>query len=34
VVFNWNYETNDEEMLEAGENFSEILGIPFNIKEM
>ena len=34
VVFNWNYERNDEEMLEAGENFSEILGIPFNIKEL
>lgn len=34
VVFNWNYESNDEEMLEAGENFSEILGIPFNIKEL
>jgi len=34
VVFNWNYENNDEEMLEAGENFSEILGIPFNIKEL
>ncbi len=34
VVFNWNYENNDEEMLEAGENFSEILGIPFKIKEL
>ena len=34
VIFNWNYERNDEEMLEAGENFSEILGIPFNIKEI
>jgi hypothetical protein len=34
VVFNWSYEPNDEEMLEAGENFSEILGIPFNIKEI
>jgi len=34
VVFNWSYERNDEEMLEAGENFSEILGIPFNIKEV
>jgi hypothetical protein len=34
VIFNWSYERNDEEMLEAGENFSEILGIPFNIKEL
>jgi len=34
VVFSWKYECNDEEMLEAGENFSEILGIPFNIKEV
>ncbi|HAR19304.1 MAG TPA: nuclear pore complex subunit [Cytophagales bacterium] len=34
VVFNWHYEKNDEEMLEAGENFSEILGIPFNISEI
>jgi hypothetical protein len=34
VVFNWHYEKNDEEMLEAGENFSEILGIPFNIREI
>ncbi len=31
VVINWYYLKDDEEMQEAGENFSEILELPFNM---
>lgn len=29
-VFNWYYETGDEDILERGEYFESILGVPFN----
>ena len=32
VSVNWKYDTNDEEMLEAGENFSEILDFRFKFE--
>lgn len=31
VTINWYYETDDEEMFDAGSNFSEILEMPFNL---
>jgi hypothetical protein len=34
VTVNWYYEKNDEEMFDAGENFSQILEMPFNIQEL
>ena len=33
VNINWYYETDDEEMFDAGSNFSEILEMPFNLIE-
>ena len=33
VTVNWHYETDDEEMFDAGSNFSEILEMPFNLIE-
>jgi hypothetical protein len=32
VAVNWYYEEDDEDMQEAGEDYSDILGMPFNIK--
>ena len=29
-LFNWYYETGDEDILERGEYFESILGVPFN----
>ena len=29
LVVNWFYEDDDEQMLEAGEHLSEIIGYPF-----
>lgn len=29
-IFNWYYETGDEDILERGEYFASILGVPFN----
>ena len=34
VVINWYYEEDDENMLEAGEDYQSILKIPFNMVEM
>lgn len=34
VVINWFYEKNDEQMIQDGENYSEILNFPFNLKEI
>ncbi|MDQ3394579.1 MAG: DUF1987 domain-containing protein [Bacteroidota bacterium] len=34
VVINWIYSQNDEQMLHDGENYSEILGMEFNLKEI
>ena len=33
VVINWYYEEDDEDMLEAGEDYQSILKIPFNMIE-
>lgn len=34
VVINWYYEEDDEDMLEAGEDYESILKIPFNMIEI
>ena len=34
VEVNWYYEEDDEDMFEAGEDLNEILGLPFNFKEI
>ena len=34
VVINWYYEEDDEDMLEAGEDYQSILKIPFKMIEM
>lgn len=34
VVINWYYEEDDEDMLEAGEDYQSILRIPFEMKEI
>lgn len=31
VVINWHYEVDDEDILEAGENFESVIGIPFKM---
>ena len=33
VIINWYYEEDDEDMLEAGEDYQSILKIPFNMVE-
>jgi len=34
VVVNWFYEENDEDMLEAGEDYDAIIDLPFEMKVM
>lgn len=34
VTINWYYEEDDEDMLEAGEDYQAIINIPFNMKEI
>ena len=34
VVVNWYYEADDEDMLEAGEDYDAIIDIPFTMKEV
>jgi len=34
VIINWYYEEDDEDMLEAGEDYQSILKIPFNMVEI
>jgi len=34
VVINWHYEEDDEDMLEAGEDYQSILKIPFKMIEI
>jgi hypothetical protein len=34
VQINWTYEENDTDMLEAGEDFRDMLHIPFNISSV
>jgi SiaC family regulatory phosphoprotein len=31
IVINWHYDKNDEDMLEAGEEYSELVEIPFKL---
>ena len=33
LTINWYYEEDDESMLEAGEDYEDIIGIKFNFKE-
>ncbi|MDH5608370.1 MAG: DUF1987 domain-containing protein [Cyclobacteriaceae bacterium] len=33
LTINWNYDSNDEDMLESGQDFSELLDMHFNYKE-
>jgi len=32
VTINWYYDEDDEDMLESGENYQEIINIPFNMQ--
>lgn len=34
VVINWHYEEDDEDMLEAGEDYQAIINVPFKMIEM
>lgn len=34
VAVNWHYDKNDEDMEEAGEEYSELVSIPFNMKTL
>lgn len=34
VTVNWYYETDDEDMLEAGEDYDIIIAVPFNMVEV
>lgn len=34
VVINWHYEEDDEDMLEAGEDYQAIINVPFKMVEM
>ena len=34
VVINWHYEKDDEDILEAGEDYKSFTGIPFNMIEI
>ena len=34
VAINWNYEEDDEDMLEAGEDYQAIINIPFKMVEI
>lgn len=34
VIVNWFYESDDEDMLEAGEDYEQIIDIPFSMKEV
>ena len=31
IVINWYYDADDEDILEAGENFESVVSIPFNL---
>jgi hypothetical protein len=34
VIVNWYYEEDDEDMLEAGEDYQSIIGVPFKMIEI
>ena len=34
VTINWHYEEDDEDMLEAGEDYESIIDVPFKMIEM
>jgi hypothetical protein len=31
IIINWHYDVDDEDILEAGENFESVIEIPFNM---
>jgi hypothetical protein len=31
IIINWHYDADDEDILEAGENFESVIEIPFNM---
>ncbi len=31
IIVNWYYDANDEDIMEAGENFESVIAIPFNL---
>ncbi|MCQ2607480.1 MAG: DUF1987 domain-containing protein [Bacteroidales bacterium] len=34
VIINWHYESDDEDMMETGEDYKEIIKVPFNLVEI
>ena len=34
IVINWHYEEDDEDMLEAGEDYQSIINVPFKMIEV
>ena len=34
IIINWHYEEDDEDMLEAGEDYQAIINVPFKMIEM
>lgn len=34
IVINWHYESDDEDMLEAGEDYQAIISVPFKMVEI
>ncbi len=34
VIINWHYESDDEDMMETGEDYKEIIKVPFNMVEI
>lgn len=34
IIINWHYESDDEDMLEAGEDYQSIIKAPFNMVEV
>ncbi len=34
VIINWHYEEDDEDMLEAGEDYEAIINVPFKMIEV
>jgi hypothetical protein len=34
VIINWHYEEDDEDMLEAGEDYQAIIGVPFKMVQI
>lgn len=34
VIINWHYEEDDEDMLEAGEDYQAIINVPFEVDQL